>query len=121
MFNAYDGRWGYRRMTYDDVFEVDRADPFAAGLDEILGTISDLHGAFGIDGGDIAGGKPAIRQRREIAPVVSAHDPLPAHHELALRFAVARQWSAVFVDDFDFHPEHGFPLLGDDGMPCRRR
>jgi hypothetical protein len=29
--------------AHGDVFDVDRADPLAAGLDDVLGAVSDLH------------------------------------------------------------------------------
>jgi hypothetical protein len=32
----------HRRMAHRDVFQIDRADPFAARLDDILGAVGDL-------------------------------------------------------------------------------
>src|SRR5687767_1446204 len=49
---------GDRRVLDGDVFQVDRADPLAAGLDHVLGTVGDLDVALGVDGADVAGGKP---------------------------------------------------------------
>ena len=48
------------RMAHERVLEIDRADPLAAGLDQVLGAVRDLHVALGVDGGDVAGAQPAV-------------------------------------------------------------
>ena len=63
VLHTNDGRCRHRRMSDGGIFQVDRADPFAARLDQIFDAIPDLHDALGIDGGDVAGGKPARHQR----------------------------------------------------------
>src|SRR5260221_7042657 len=40
-----------RGMRGESIFQVDRADPFATRLDQIFGSISDLHVTFMVDGG----------------------------------------------------------------------
>src|SRR3546814_10811202 len=45
------------------VFELDRADPFAARLDHILRAVGDLHHAVGVQHRDVAGVEPALTVR----------------------------------------------------------
>ena len=47
-------------MADGEVLDVDRGNPFAAGLDDVLGAVGDLHVAVGIDGGDVAGVEIAV-------------------------------------------------------------
>ncbi len=44
-----------RGMADGEVFEVDRGNPLAAGLDHVLGAIGDAHVAVLIHGRDVAG------------------------------------------------------------------
>src|SRR6267378_4168100 len=52
---------GDRGVAHERVLERDRADPLAAGLDEIFGAVLDLDVAARIDGDNVAGAEPAIR------------------------------------------------------------
>src|SRR5205807_5928091 len=52
---------GDRGVTHERVLERDRADPLAAGFDEIFRAVLDLDVAARIDGDDVAGAEPAIR------------------------------------------------------------
>src|SRR6185436_13991013 len=77
-------RLGDRRVRDRDVLEVDRADPLAAGLDHVLGAIGDLDVAIGIDGADVASGKPAVVQGvAAFALEVALDHPRPAHFQVA--------------------------------------
>ena len=73
------------RMAHDGVLQIDARDPFAAALDHVLGAIDQLHVAFRIDGGHVAGAEPAIHESRSRARivVVTAGDPRPAHLHFA--------------------------------------
>ena len=79
----------------------DRTDPLAAGLDHVLRAVGDLHVAVGIDGGDVAGGKPAVRSSASpgVPPIVGAAHPRPAHLQVAGMLAVPRQYLALVIDD----------------------
>src|SRR5262249_33454119 len=55
-----DGGLRDRRMGHERVFEIDRADPFTADFDEVLGPIRDAQISQWIDARDIAGTQPAI-------------------------------------------------------------
>src|SRR5260370_35419407 len=80
-------------MGEEGVFEVEGADPFAAGFNEIFCAVDDFDEAFVVHGGDIAGLEPAV-----LGPamgligsiVVAGGDPRAAHFELAGSFAAAR-------------------------------
>ena len=53
-------RLGHIRVRHRDVFQRDRADPFAARLDHVLRPVGDFHEPVGIDRRHVAGGEPAI-------------------------------------------------------------
>src|SRR3546814_4969452 len=44
-----------RFMPHRDILDLDRTDPFAARLHDILRAVGDLHIAFGVDRADVAG------------------------------------------------------------------
>src|SRR5262249_15289750 len=46
---------GYAAVLRDDVFELERGDPFPAGLNDVLDAISDLNIAVGTDVPDVVG------------------------------------------------------------------
>ena len=57
-------------MAHDRALHVHAGDPLAAGLDEVLGAVGDLHVAVGVDRGHVAGAEPAVlgelrRRRRD--------------------------------------------------------
>src|SRR6202008_2149606 len=60
MLHADHRGFGHRRVGHGESLDVDGADPFAAGLDHVFRAVGDLHEAVGVDGGDVAGGEPAI-------------------------------------------------------------
>src|SRR5437870_12186195 len=83
-----DRGFGDRGVTHERVLERDRADPFAPGLDEVLGAILDLDVPARVDGDDVAGAEPPVGRetvRRLRALVVRASDPRTAHPELTHR------------------------------------
>src|SRR5712692_549266 len=47
-------------VTHQCVFEIDGADPFAAGLHQVFGAINNLDVTVFVHGGDIAGAEPAV-------------------------------------------------------------
>ncbi|TSE37786.1 hypothetical protein Tfont_00784 [Tepidimonas fonticaldi] len=102
-------------MGHGDVFDVDRADPLAARLDDVLAAVGDLHIPVGVDGGHVAGRKPPVHQRaRFVAAVVVADHPGAAHHQFALGHAVPRQFAPVRIDDLHVDAKDRPPLLEAD-------
>jgi hypothetical protein len=63
------GGHGHGRVRHRDVLQVDGADPLAAGLDHVLAAVGDLHEAVGVDGGDVAGGEPAVTSGSPPSPL----------------------------------------------------
>src|SRR5262249_58302252 len=57
--NADDGGFAHPRVLEDEVLDVERRDPFAAGLDDVLETIRDLEVTVGADHADVAGVQPS--------------------------------------------------------------
>ena len=53
-------RLGHPGMRHNGVFQIDGADPLAAGFDQIFAAINELDMAIGIDARDITGAKPTI-------------------------------------------------------------
>jgi hypothetical protein len=47
-------------VRHGEVLDLDRGDPLAARLDDILQPISELDVAVRVDGADIAGSEPSI-------------------------------------------------------------
>src|ERR1700676_2579871 len=93
MRHANDGGFLYGGMTHEGVFEVDGADPFAAGLYEIFGAVDDFDDSFAVQSGNVTGFEPAVRGPAMGLVgriVVAGSDPWAAHFELAGGFPVAR-------------------------------
>ena len=53
-------RLGDARVGHQQVLEVDRGDPLAAGLDQVLGPVADADAAASVDLDDVAGLEPAV-------------------------------------------------------------
>lgn len=47
-------------MADERVLQVHRTDPLSAGLNEVLGSVGDLHVAFGIDSDHITSAQPTV-------------------------------------------------------------
>ncbi len=60
MMDADHGGFRHRGMADREVFQIDRRNPLAAGLDHILGAVGDPHVAVLVDGGDVAGVEIAV-------------------------------------------------------------
>lgn len=94
MRDADDGGFLDGWMTHQGVFNVNGADPFAAGFNEVFGAVNNFDEAFVVNGGDVAGFEPAI-----FGPamglvggiVIAGSNPRAANFEFAGGYAVA--WS----------------------------
>src|SRR5690606_8106522 len=114
------GGVGHRRMGERQVLEVDRADPFPAGLDDVLAAVGDLHVAIGVDRGDVARREPAlavlvVHQRIATLPLeVLLDHPGPASEQVAEGLAVPGHLLVVVVGDLEVDPEDHVALLLED-------
>jgi hypothetical protein len=82
-------------MANRQILNLDRGNPLAAGLDDVLGTVGDLHVAELIDMGDVTGVEPALRVELlgAAALVIGGGDGRAAHLEPAEGLAVPGQGS----------------------------
>ena len=112
----------HRRMRHRDVLEVDRADPFAAGLDHVLAAVGDLHDSRRRRWSPTSpvGNQPLAvdrDERRAASPLkYSLDDPRPAHQQVAGGLAVPGQLLAVVVDDLHVDAEDGAALLLEQAL-----
>ena len=100
-----DGGFGHGGVGHDLVLELDRGDPFATGLHDVLRAVDDAQVGVLVDGGDIAGPEPAVsreRLRRTRVVVVLAGDPRTAHLQLTAGLAVPGH---AFTGDLIHHSE----------------
>ena len=88
-------------MRGEDVFELERRDPLAADLDDVLGPVGDAQGAGGVAAGDVLGVQPAAFPeafRVGVVFVVALGQPWRPHDDLADGPVVAGHLPAVLVD-----------------------
>src|SRR6266849_3307875 len=108
MGDADYGGFFYGGMAHQRVFEIDGADPFAAGFHEVFGDVAGLEPAvFG----------PTMRLVRRI--VVAGGDPGTAHFKFAGGFAIARGYDvcsfrAVGARDAQLDERSGPALFAAD-------
>ena len=101
----------------DDVLELQRGDPLAAGLDDVLDAVRDLQVALRVDEGDVAGVQVAAGpELPESARVleVALGQPGGAHDDLAGGLAVVGHVAHLLVDDAQVHERDGPPGAAAD-------
>jgi len=93
-------------MAARRVLERDRADPLAAGLDEVLRPIDDRDVAVLVDRGDVARDQPSLAVERFAGALeVARRDPRALRAQVADRHAVVRERPLHVVDDAKLRPE----------------
>ena len=110
-------------MGDQGVLQLHRGDPFAAGFDDVLGTVGQRDVAHRVDPADVAGAQPPRGELRRVGvAVVGAGDPRSADLQFTNGHTVIRQHRTLIVDDAGRHPAHG-PSLGGADLPhlVRRR
>ncbi|MCY1406495.1 hypothetical protein D9M71_217630 [compost metagenome] len=77
MRDADHRRFGDGRVTDGSVFQINRGNPLATRLDNVLGAVGDLHVAVSVDRCDVTGIEPAlaIKNLPSLAAVILAGDP----------------------------------------------
>ena len=100
-------------MADREIFQFDGRYPLAAGLDDVLGAIGDLHVAVRVDVGDVAGIEPAILVELLLAgsAVIGARDRRSPHLQAAEGFAVPGLLDVVVVGHLHFDAERRMALL----------
>ena len=104
--HADDRHLGDAGDAQDDVLEVERRHPLAAGLHDVLDAVDDLQIAVSVDDADVAGVQPAAAPQLLGAlglAEVALREPRRAHDDLALARAVVRDVVHVRVDDAQLH------------------
>ena len=99
---------GDLRQLVDHFLDLAAGDVLAAGLDHVLLAVDDGDVALGVDGGEIAGMKPAALERGLGALVVveiAEHQVRRTVHDLA--DLARRHVAQLIVDDAGLHIEHG--------------
>ena len=94
MLDADHRRFLDRRMRHDLVLELDRAHPFAARLDDILGAVDERYVALVADDRDVARAQPAVFGEGlcgALVVIVGTGDPGPADLQFASTRTVPRQ------------------------------
>src|SRR5262249_45695743 len=84
--NADDGGFAHRGVLEDEILDVERRDPFAAGLDDVLEAVRDLEVAVGADDTDVAGVQPSAEpQLFRVGGIaqVALRQPRRPRHDLA--------------------------------------
>src|SRR5215467_1780092 len=112
MLDADDGGLTDLGVTGGEVLELDRRDPFPAGLDDILGPVSDLHVAVPINSRNVSGIKE-ILLINDVAgvPEVSPGNGRPTHLQPAEGLPITRPFHACIIDDFHLDAEWRMALL----------
>ena len=87
-------------MAHQLVFEIDAADPLAAGFDQVLRTILNHHRAIEIDGRNVTGIEPAVVLRCRGSGgvvVVAARDPGTANQQSSGFAGSPRQFGSLVI------------------------
>ena len=115
---------GHLGVGHDLVLQLDRADPLAARLHQVLGAVDEADVALGADHGHVARAQPAVLGERLVGTrvvVVRRRDPRPAHLQLARGDAVPGELvAAVGRDDAHVDTGNGKALGGGDRRARRR-
>src|SRR3984957_3710927 len=101
-------------MRHGEVFDLDRGNPLAARLDDVLQPVGELYVTIGINRPDVARAEPAVLvyDLTALALEIARDHPVSAHFQFANRNAVVRQVAPVAPDQLKVDPEHLAPLLG---------
>ena len=104
------GRFGHVGVGHQGVFQIDRTDPLAAGLDQVFGAVGDAHKTHRVHAGHIARAQPAVGAELVFAHrhlVVTAGDEGATHLNFANMLTVPRGIESVFAPDAQLRQRHG--------------
>ncbi|MGY3294065.1 hypothetical protein ACVWW5_006730 [Bradyrhizobium sp. LM3.4] len=92
----------HRRMTEQDLFDLQRRDLLPAAVDDVLDTADDEEIAVGVEVAEIAGPEPAVAEGRlccRLVIIVAAAHIRSAKHDFAV--LAARERTASLIHDRD--------------------
>src|ERR1051326_4924186 len=103
-------------MFHNSVLQIDGPVPFAAAFHQVLGAIVDLDEAVAIDGCDIAGTEPAVRERGRIIGdlPIAIDDPEPSDLQLAHSFTVPGQLASEIIHNAHVNARYGQSVTGEE-------
>ena len=112
-------------MRHQLVLELDRRDPLAARLDEVLGAVDKADPTLGVHRGDVAGAQPSVVGEAVASArigVVRRRDPVAAALQFAARLTVPRHdVRRAGLDDAALNAEVDPPDRACARPPARRR
>src|SRR5579864_5346062 len=99
-------------VRHGEVLDLDRGNPLAARLDDVLQPVGELLVAVGIDRSDVAGAKPAVLVdcAGALALEIARNHPVAPHLQFPDRNPVVRQVAPVAPDKLEVDAEHLAPL-----------
>src|SRR5690606_9016959 len=103
----------HRRLLHGGALDqcglvLERADPFAARLDQVVGPVHDLYGALFVDHRHIARCQPAVVERLStLTQVVARRDPGTTDLQLADALPVPRRLATIVTDNAGFDKGSG--------------
>src|SRR5215469_7728253 len=111
----------YAAMLRDDILELERGNPLAAGFDDVLDTIGDLYIAVGTDVSDVVGVQisagPQLLGCLEVVEIALGQ-PWSSRDDLARSLAVASHFLHVGIDDTEIDQRNGEPRPGPNFHLC---
>ena len=112
MVAANDCCFGYIGVVDGGILNINGANPFATGFNNIFGAIGDLQETLGCYCCYVTGLKPAFFIDRAVfiagnigQSVVAARDPWTSYLQCAEGIAIPRQCFIFFIHDFHFYAE----------------
>ena len=97
-------------MLHYEVLQLDRGDPLAARLDDVLRPVGQCDESAVVDAADISGAQPAVVKLRFVGVlVIGSGDPRSTNFQLPHRLPIIGQHGVVVVDDAGLDPAQGPP------------
>ena len=96
-------------MRHQRIFQIDRADPLSARLDQVLGAIGNAHKAHGVYAGHIARSQPSVIGEFIFAHghmVVAACDERASYLQLTHMLSIPSLILAFIVADAQIHQRY---------------
>src|SRR6185437_13003497 len=95
-------------MRHGEVLDVDRGNPLAAGLDDVLQPVGELDEAVRVDRAHVARAEPAVLvdRSRALALEIAGNHPVSPHLQFPDRNAVVRQVGPIAAGELEVDAEY---------------